>query len=144
GRAPGRATELQRNEPVPMYGRRHLRGAGREVGAHGPPELAMRLDSGARELCPRREDEVAPQALPYEMEVVTVEPHVGAGAGDRVLAPRGIVDHRARVPGLAHVGLTVEDTERRLLGKRRHGRREQQPGPGSHVPEATTLHWGAP
>src|SRR5207244_6543419 len=74
GRTADRAAELQRDEPVAMYCRRHVRRAALETGAHTPPELAMRLHARPVELCPRGQDDIPLDAPPHEMEGVAVEP----------------------------------------------------------------------
>src|SRR5207249_11003727 len=103
GRTSGRAAELQRHEPVSMDGRRHVRRAALEAGAHAPPELAMRLHARPVELCPRGEDDIPLDAPPHEMEGVPVEPHVRTRPRDRVARPTGVVDDRAPLGHLADV-----------------------------------------
>src|SRR5204863_1200212 len=118
GRAPGRSAELQRDEPVAMYRRRHVRRAGLETGAHAPSELAMRLHAPPVELCPRGEDDIPLDAPPHEMEGVAVEPHVRTRPRDRVARPTGVVHDRAPLGHLAYVGITLENTQGGLLSGR--------------------------
>ncbi len=60
-----------------------------------PADLPMCFYALTDECNPRREDEISPHALPDEMELVVVPPHISARAGDGVLRFLVIVDTRA-------------------------------------------------
>src|SRR3954447_12642239 len=76
-----------------------------------PAQLPVRITATAEKARTRREDEVASQTLPDEMEIVVVGPHVLAGSGDRVrLTPR-CIRTRARSRA-ADIGLPLEDADR--------------------------------
>src|SRR5213593_1697154 len=111
-----------------MYGRRHVRRSALETGAHAPPELAMRLHARPVELCPRGQDDVPLDTPPHEMEGVAVEPHVRTRPRDRVTPPCGIVGDRAPLGHLAHVGISLEKTQRGLLSGRPNGRNRERRG----------------
>src|SRR3954462_10069239 len=82
-----------------------------ERGTDCPAKLPVRIAATAEKARTRREDEVASQTLPDEMEIVVVGPHVLAGSGDRVrLAPRFV--RRAARPRASDIGLSVEDADR--------------------------------
>src|SRR3954469_24310284 len=76
-----------------------------------PAQLPVRIAARAEKARTRREDEVASQTLPDEMEIVVVGPHVLAGSGDRVRLAARFVRPGAG-PGAADIGLPVEDADR--------------------------------
>src|SRR5260370_31177464 len=78
----------------------------------------MRLDTFPDELRARAQNEVSLHALPDQMKLVRAEPHVGPRARYGVFLLADIVGHRAWILDLAHVGLTVKDSKRLLVGKR--------------------------
>src|SRR5688572_31000005 len=92
-----------------MERRRDVRAAGLERRANAPAELPVRIDSFPDEACARRENEVARQALPDEMKVVAVAPHVLTGARDHIRLVLRVVRHGSRLSGTSDVGVRVED-----------------------------------
>ncbi len=70
------------------------------------------------ECSPRREDEISPHALPNEMKLVVVHPHIRARASDGILFSFIIVESRARLVNLPYIGLALEQTQRLLTGSR--------------------------
>ena len=106
-----RAPELERHQAVAVERRGHVRAVRLERWTDRPADLSVRLDALPDEARPRAEDEIPTQALPHEMEVVAVVPHVLAGAGNEVrLGTR--IEGRGSSTRLADVRLRVEDADR--------------------------------
>src|SRR5712672_1866427 len=99
-----------------MHDRADLSRIGLKTGANDPAELPMYLYALTDECSPRREYEISAHALPDEMKVVVVSPHIGARPGDGVLPFLVIVDTGTGIINFPYIGLPLERAQRLLLG----------------------------
>src|ERR1700722_12937111 len=83
-----------------------------ETRAHGPADLARRVDGRTQQMHPRSQYEIARHALPKIVKFVPVGPHVGSRSRHRILLAFGFVACRARMQTLAHVGMAIENSDR--------------------------------
>src|SRR6266850_2133500 len=79
-----------------------------------PADLPMCFYSLTDECGPHREYEVSPHALPDEMELVVVPPHISSGAADSVGIVLIVIESRAWFINLPNVGLPLEQAQRLL------------------------------
>src|SRR6266478_8361585 len=91
-----------------------------------PADLPMCFYALTDECRSRGQDEISLHALPDEMELIVVRPHIGARAGHGVFLFIVIVDDRAWLINLAHIALALEQTQRLLLGSGVSSRRDNQ------------------
>ncbi len=68
----------------------------------------MRVDALPQELDARLDDEVAGHALPDEVELVFLRPHVHAASRERVLLLRLVISRRAGDLGRPDVAVRLE------------------------------------
>ena len=94
--APLVAAELERGQAVAVDHAVDIRRVGVLARPDHPAGLAVRIHALAEELDARLQDEVAGHALPDELELVALGPHVHAAGGERVFLGDGVVGRRAR------------------------------------------------
>ncbi len=95
----------------------NLRGICPKAGTNNPADLPVCFYPLTDERSPGGENEISLHALPDEMELVVVRPHIGARAGDCVFLLILIVDDRTGLINLAHIALALKQTQRLLPGR---------------------------
>src|SRR5437762_2066272 len=141
GHCAGGAAELQRREPIAMQRCGHVRTVRIERRTNRPADLTVRLDALADEMRAGRKNEIPGHALPHEMKVIAVVPHVLARAGDHVLLPLRVIRCGARMSRAADVRLRIESAER-LRAKDRDSHGNTHPV-GNDTTETETAHYWA-
>ena len=116
------APELQRREAVAVHHAVDIRSVGVLAGAHHQAHLAVGVDALAEELDARLQDEIAGHALPDELELVFLRPHVHAACGKGVLLRDGVVRGGAGDLRRADVAMSIELAEWGALAESREAR----------------------
>src|SRR6267142_1774947 len=105
-----------------MHNRTDLGRIGLKARTNDPADFPMCFYSPTDECSPGREYEISPHALPDEMELVVVAPHISSGAADDVRIVLIVVETRAWLINLSNIGLPLEQAQRLLPGRGGSGR----------------------
>jgi hypothetical protein len=84
------------------------------------------------EFCARSENEVTAHSLPNKMEVIVIEPHIGARSLDCVFLPFEVISQAAGPGHFAYVLIALKQARRARLGRRKdyHRCRKDNRGQG--------------
>ena len=97
-----------------MHDRTDLRRICLEARTNDPADFPMCFYALTDECSPGREYEIPPHALPDEMELVVVPPHISSGAADGVRIVLVVVDTRTWLINLPNIDLALEQAQRLL------------------------------
>ena len=106
-----RAAELERREAVAVHHAVDVRRISVLARTHHEPHLPVGVDALAEELDAGLQDEVARHALPDEVELVFLRPHVHSACRQGVFLRDGVVDRRAGNLRRSDVAVSVELAE---------------------------------
>ena len=116
------APELERGQAPAVPGAVRVRGVRVETGTRHPADFAMLHGARAGEFRAGAQEKIPFHFFPGELKFVAAKPHIGAGAGQGIFLPGGVVTGRAGKFGGTDIGVPGEFAQRICLRKRGPGR----------------------